>query len=110
VAELKNGAINEYVLTPEAMGIASQSLIGLGVSSAEESLALIMDALSKRSSDSAKKAADIIALNAGAAIYVSGVAASLTDGVEMARDAIASGLAAEKIRELAAFTAILNEN
>lgn len=104
VAELRNGEVIEYSFKPEDFGIRSQSLIGLSVSSAQESLDLIKDALGKRNNDIAKKAADIIALNAGAAIYVSGVAPDLAHGVEMARDAIASGLAGEKINELAAFT------
>lgn len=108
VAELKNGVIREYTITPEDFGIDSRSLIGLSVKSAQESLDLIFDALGKRRGQHAQKAADIIALNAGAAIYVSGVAVDLNDGVEMARDAIGSGLAAEKIRELAAFTQIYN--
>jgi anthranilate phosphoribosyltransferase len=68
---------------------------------------LIRDALGNRRGQYAEKAADIIALNAGAAIYVSGVASTLSDGVEMARDAIGSSLAGEKIRELAAFTQYL---
>ena len=104
VAELKNGQVTEYFLKPEDFAIDSKSLIGLTVTSAQESLTLIKDALGKRSTDAGKKAADIIALNAGAAIYVSGVATSMKDGVEMARDAIGSGLAGEKINELAAFT------
>lgn len=104
VAELKNGEVREYQIKPEDFGIASQSLIGLTVTSAQESLTLIKDALGKRTTDSGKKAADIIALNAGAAIYVSGVTSSMKDGIEMARDAVASGLAGEKINELAAFT------
>ncbi len=104
VAELKNGQVTEYFLKPEDFAIDSKSLIGLTVASAQESLTLIKDALGKRNTDAGKKAADIIALNAGAAIYVSGVANTMKDGVEMARDAIASGLAGEKINELAAFT------
>ena len=104
VAELKNGLVTEYFLKPEDFAIDSKSLIGLTVTSAQESLTLIKDALGKRTTDAGKKAADIIALNAGAAIYVSGVASTMKDGVEMARDAIASGLAGEKINELAAFT------
>lgn len=104
VAELKNGEIREYTITPEDFGLQSQSLIGLSVTSAEESLNLIKDALGARKGPQAQKAADIIALNAGASIYVSGVALSLADGIEMARDAIGSGLAGEKIQELAAFT------
>jgi anthranilate phosphoribosyltransferase len=104
VAELKNGEIREYTIKPEDFGIQSKSLIGLSVKSAEDSLLLIQDALGNRRGQYAEKAADIITLNAGAAIYVSGVADTLVDGIEMARDAIGSSLAGEKIRELAAFT------
>ena len=104
VAELKDGEIREYIIKPEDFGVQSKSLIGLSVTNAEDSLLLIRDALGNRRGQYAEKAADIIALNAGAAIYVSGVASTLPDGVEMARDAIGSGLAGEKIRELAAFT------
>lgn len=104
VAELKNGDIKEYTVKPEDFGIASQSLIGLGVTSAEESLKLIEDALGSRRTEHGKKAADIIALNAGAAIYASGVAQTLEEGIALAQDAIGSSQAGEKIRELAAFT------
>jgi anthranilate phosphoribosyltransferase len=104
VAELKDGEIREYTIKPEDFGIQSKSLIGLSVKSAEDSLLLIQDALGNRRGQYAEKAADIITLNAGAAIYVSGVASTFVDGVEMARDAIGSSLAGEKIRELAAFT------
>lgn len=107
VAELKNGEIREYTIKPEDFGIQSKSLIGLSVKSAEDSLLLIQDALGNRRGQYAEKAADIITLNAGAAIYVSGVVDSFADGVEMARDAIGSSLAGEKIRELAAFTQYL---
>jgi anthranilate phosphoribosyltransferase len=107
VAELKDGEIREYIIKPEDFGMQSKSLIGLSVSNAEDSLLLIRDALGNRRGQYAEKAADIIALNAGAAIYVSGVASTLSDGVEMARDAIGSSLAGEKIRELAAFTQYL---
>ena len=104
VAELKSGCVEVYTITPEDLGVETQSLEGLAVASATESLALIKNALGKRSSAEAEKAADIIALNAGAAIYVGGVADTLKEGVLMAQDAIASGLAGEKINELAAFT------
>lgn len=104
VAELNQGVVTEYVVQPEDFGMRSQSLLGLSVSSAEASLALIQDALGRRRGEHAAKAADIIALNAGAAIYVSGIAQTLAEGVHMAEDAIGSGLAAEKIRELAAYT------
>lgn len=77
---------------------------GLSVSSALESLSLINNALGKRSTPEGQKAADIIALNAGAAVYVSGIADSLEEGVSMAEDAIGSGLAWAKIQELTSFT------
>jgi len=104
VAELKNGEVVEYSISPRQFGIDEQSIDGLTVGSAGESLALIRDALGKPASESANKAADLIALNAGAAIYVSGVGDSLKEGVEMAKDAMGSGLAGEKIAELAVFT------
>lgn len=102
--ELKDGEIHERTLRPEDFGIERQSLNGLDVSGAEESLALIRDALGKRETAAGEKAADIIALNAGLAVYVSGVADSAEQGVAMAQDAIDSGLAGERIRDLAAFT------
>jgi anthranilate phosphoribosyltransferase len=107
VVELRDGAIYEYVLTPEELGIESRSLIGLEVRSAEESAALIRDALGKRRGAHALKAADLIALNAGAAIYVAGITADLRAGVALAQDLIQTGLALEKIESLAAFTACL---
>ena len=104
VAELKDGQIREYSLSPEDAGVASRSLVGLDVSDSDASLALIRDALSKRSTEAAEKAADMIALNAGAALYVSGVSSSIKQGVALAQDVIASGQALEKMRELASFT------
>jgi len=113
VAELlsgeKGGEIREYRIEPADFGIEEQNLDGLGVADAADSLALIRDALSSRPSDTGRKAADIIALNAGAAIYVSGVAANLAEGVAMAQDSIASGLALEKLDELAAFSTLLTD-
>ncbi|MBR9909558.1 MAG: anthranilate phosphoribosyltransferase [Gammaproteobacteria bacterium] len=104
VAELKAGVVTEYSVKPQDFAMQNQGLEGLQVANAEQSLALIVDALSKRSTPAAEKAADIIALNAGAAIYVSAIASSLAEGVAMAQDAICSGLAREKINDLAAFT------
>ncbi len=103
VVELREGVISEQTVTPEQLGIASQSLIGLEVGSAVESAALIRDALGKRRGAHAAKAADIIALNAGAAIYVSGVATSMRAGVAVAHDLIYAGLALERIEALASF-------
>jgi len=104
VAELKDGKVTEYSIAPQDFDVEVQDLSELSVESAEQSLVLIRDALGKRATPAGRKAADIIALNAGAAIYVSGVADNLKEGVVMAQDAIASGLANEKINELSAFT------
>ena len=104
VAELKNGKVSEYSLKPEDFGIQRQGLDGLEVTDAENSLRLIRDALGKRKTAAGARAADMIALNAGAAIYVAGLAATLAEGVAIAQDVIASGLAAERLIELAAYT------
>lgn len=104
VAELKDGKITEYDITPEDLGIKSQSLVGLSVDSSEESLALIRAAFGRTHDDITEKARDMIALNAGAAIYVSGLADTAKEGVDMALDAMGSGLAAGKMSELADFS------
>jgi len=109
VAELQGGEIREYRIAPSDFGMSEQNLDGLGVTDAAGSLALIRDALGSRPSEQGRKAGDIIALNAGAAIYVSGVAASLAEGISMAQDSIASGLALEKLDELAAFSTLLTD-
>lgn len=109
VAELKDGVVSEYVIQPEDFGIKSQSLIGLSVDDAAQSLALIRDALTKRKTEQGQKAADMIALNAGAAIYAADLASSLHEGVQRAHDALHTGLAWEKLQELVSFTAVFNE-
>lgn len=101
VAELKGGEIFEYTIAPEDFGIERQSLDPLKVVTAEDSLRLVKEALS---GDGA--AGDIVALNAGAALYVSGVADTLAEGVVMAQDAQASHLPLEKMKELVDFTRV----
>ncbi len=109
IAELKDGQITEYDVGPEELGIKSRSLIGLSVEDAAGSLALIRDALGKRTTEAAEKAADMIILNAGAALYAADHASSLKEGVELASDALYSGLAREKLNELVAFTEVFRE-
>ncbi|MGQ7299341.1 anthranilate phosphoribosyltransferase [Marinobacter nauticus] len=104
VAELKDGEITEYDLTPEDLGIKSQSLVGLSVDGADESLALIKAAFGRSHDETTEKARDMIALNAGAAIYVAGLARTAKEGVDMALDAMGSGLAAGKMSELSDFS------
>ncbi len=104
IAELKDGAIAEYSLSPEDVGLTTQSLEGLSVTSAEESLALIKSIFNCESDARTQVASDMVALNGGAAIYVSGVAATLREGVALAQDAIGSGLAGGKLSELVEFS------
>lgn len=107
VAEWRDGAVTEYEITPEQLGIDSASLVGLIVPDAATSAALIRDALGRRRTPEAKKAADMIALNAGAAIYVGGVTRSLADGVRMAEDLIHNGEARERIGQLVEFADLI---
>ncbi|MDP2244745.1 anthranilate phosphoribosyltransferase [Pseudomonas sp.] len=109
VAELKDGIVSEYTIQPEDFGIKSQSLIGLTVDDAEQSLALIRDALTKRKGEQGQKAADMIVLNAGAALYACDLASSLKEGVQLAHDALHTGLAWEKLQELVSFTAVFKQ-
>lgn len=96
VAELKNGAITEYTITPEQFGITRGSLDDLKVADAKQSLAVIKKLLQGNEGP----AADIVALNAGAAIYAANIASSLGEGVKIAQDVLASGTASEKLNEL----------
>jgi anthranilate phosphoribosyltransferase len=109
VAELKGGVVSEYVIQPEDFGIKSQSLIGLTVDDAEQSLTLIRDALTKRKGEQGQKAADMIVLNAGAALYAADLASSLKEGVQLAHDALHTGLGWEKLQELVSFTAVFKQ-
>ena len=100
VAELKDGEVREYDIEPGDFGLNVASLDPLRVENSEQSLALVEQALD----GSMESASDMVAMNAGAAVYVSGGALSLKQGVEMARDAIGGGLASEKMKEFVNFT------
>ncbi len=101
VAELKGGSIECYTITPEQFGMERADLSALAVNDAQESLAMVRSVLS----NTPGPALDIVVLNAGAAIYVSGIADSYEAGIEMARDAIGSGLAKAKLHDLMSFSA-----
>lgn len=104
VAEVKQGKVREYTLIPEDVGVESQSLVGLEVTESNESLALIRNAFTERNTKAAQKAADMLALNAGAAIYTSGIASTFKEGVAQATKQIQQGGAAQKLDQLATFT------
>ena len=96
VSELNQGKISSYTVTPSDFGMDTAPLDELRVDSAEQSLAVIRAVFA----DNPGPARDIVCLNAGAAIYVSGCADSLAAGVEAARAAISSGKAAEVLQNL----------
>ena len=104
VVELRNGDITEYRIHPEDLGIESQPITDLQVADAEESLALIRSALSPNPQGRATQARDMIALNAGAALYASDLTASLDAGVMRALNTLASGAALERMDQLAALS------
>ena len=100
VAELKDGEISSYSISPGDFGIEVADSSALRVDGVEQSLAMIQSVLA----NNAGPALDIVIMNAGAAIYVSGVANSLEAGMQKARTAIAEGKASTVLTNLVAKT------
>ena len=103
VGELVGGEIREYEIHPEDFGLAMIASRNLKVADAAESKARIMEALRGEPGP----AHDIVALNAGTALYAAGVAASIEDGLQRARTAIASGAALAKLDQFVSVTRAL---
>jgi anthranilate phosphoribosyltransferase len=106
VGELVNGEIREYEIHPEDFGLHMVHTRNLKVANAEESKAKVMEALRGEPGP----ATDIVALNAGAALYAAGVAASIEEGLAKARAAIASGAALAKLEQFVQVTRQLGAN
>jgi len=98
VGELKDGEVREYEIHPEDFGLHMKSNRGLKVTDARESKEMVLEAL--RGVEGTPR--EIVALNAGTALYAAGLADTVGDGIERARAAIASG---EAMRKLDAFVA-----
>ena len=96
VAELKNGKVETYSISPSDFNLQQTNLDSICVEDADASLKLIQEALDGQEGS----AKDIIAINAGAAIYVSGLANSLKDGVKKAQEILSSGAAHQKLDDL----------
>jgi len=96
VAELHHGQIRRYQITPEHFGIARQPLGAMVVSGPEQSVALVRSALGGQ----AGAPADMLALNAGAAIYAADLTATLAMGVARAQEILHSGAALAKLDAL----------
>jgi anthranilate phosphoribosyltransferase len=100
VGELVNGEINEYTIHPQKFGIELYDRRAIQVNTVDESKQMILAVLEGQPGP----ALNIVLLNAGAAIYVAGVAESLQAGIDRARRAIAKGEARGKLDEFVTFT------
>jgi anthranilate phosphoribosyltransferase len=101
VAELKHGFVTEYTIEPKQFGLDTASIEQIKASDKDASRAMLLDVLANKPGP----ARDIVLLNAGAAIYVAGIASDLWGGVTKAREVIESGAARQKLDQLAGFTA-----
>ena len=98
IAELNNGEIKTYSIKPEDFGMKSVGLEAVRAKDAADSLAIIKSVMDNKEGP----AKDIVSLNAGAAIYVAGLATTLAEGVARAQEVIASGAVKNKLDELIA--------
>jgi anthranilate phosphoribosyltransferase len=96
VGELKNGEITEYEIHPEDFGLTMVSNRALRVDTPEQSRAMLLGVLDNQPG----AARDIVMLNAGVALYAANVCASMAEGIERARAALASGAAKAKVAQL----------
>lgn len=106
VGELVNGEIREYDIHPEDFGLQMVGSRNLKVSNTAESTQYIMEALG----NTAGPVRDIVVLNAGTALYTAGVAGTIEDGLNQAREAIASGAARAKLDQFVQVTRQLAAN
>ena len=100
IGELKDGEVREYVIQPADVGLKTHDNAVIRVDGVEQSKAMVLAALDNQ--DGAAR--DIVAFNAGASIYIAGLAGTLADGVRQALATIASGAARRKLDQFVAFT------
>ena len=105
VGELKDGEVQEYEIHPEDFGMTMASSRALKVENAQESMAMLLGVLNNQSGP----AKDIVALNAGVALYAANVAPTMQAGVALAQAAIASGAAKAKLDALVALSNTLTQ-
>jgi len=100
VGELKNGQVLEYEIHPEDFGLAMVSNRGMKVANANESRAMVLEALE----GTPGTPREIVTLNAGVALYTAGIVASIGEGIARAREAIANGAARAKLDQFVGVT------
>ncbi len=106
VGELKGGKVTTYTISPIDFGIEQYpDCSSLQINSAEESLVMLKQAFANEN----QAAAEIVALNAGAAIYVANLCEDLLAGVTKAREVLESGIAQEKLDQLVQFTQLADD-
>jgi len=106
VGELHRGEVREYVVHPSDFGLPVYDSRVLRVANQQESVACIRRALSNEDGP----VRDVVLLNAGAALYCAGIAASVAEGVKRAREAVAGGAAQAKLDQFVAVTQKLKPN
>jgi len=99
IGELRDGEVREYSVRPEQFGLNTHDIGALRVDTVEQSRDRILKVLN----DEPGAERDVVALNAGAAIYAAGIADSLADGIEQASLSISSGAAMAKLEALRRF-------
>ena len=100
IGELRHGEVTEYTVKPEDFGLKTAAIETIQAQDSTQSREMLISVLDNQPGP----ALDVVLLNAGAAIYVAGVAESLAHGLEKARTAIESGAAKAKLRELVEFS------
>lgn len=100
IAELKDGVVSRYQVTPEQFGLPRANLASLAVDGAESSLTMLTAVLNNQ----AGAAKDIVVLNAGAAIYAANLTTTLEAGVKKAQEVIENGAALEKFNALITYS------
>jgi anthranilate phosphoribosyltransferase len=100
VGELRHGEVHEYTITPQQFGIEPCAVEAIRASDGAQSKQMVLSVLNNHPGP----ARDIVMLNAGAAIYVAGLARSLEKGIEKAREAIESGAAKARLDRLVRFS------
>ena len=96
VCEVRDGEVRSYDLTPEELGVGRHPIAAVAGGDARENAAIARDVLNGTSGPRH----DIVVANAGAALYVAGLAPSIRDGVALAKESIASGNALSKLEQL----------
>ncbi|HET8798963.1 MAG TPA: anthranilate phosphoribosyltransferase, partial [Thermoanaerobaculia bacterium] len=99
VCEVRGGEVRSYDLEPEDLGVGRHPIEAVAGGDAQQNAAIAREILGGSNGANAARR-DVVLANAGAALFVGGLAPTLRDGVELARESLAGGRAAEKLEDL----------